>query len=135
MFHITDDVGLFARAAVGLAELPAVFPAKRVEGMVLAGCARWLEFRIVETELRGERLQLTAEVVHEERLRDLGGFNRAQHAVLEAAILATRLHILQRDEVLREVARMAVVVDKTAGEAEREAWGFIAGYIAERLGL
>jgi len=135
VFHITDDVGLFARAAVGEASLPPVFPARVVSGAVLADCCRWLEFRIVEIDTRGERLALTAEIVREERLRDMPGFNRARHAVLEAAILATRLHILPSNEVAREIARMATIVDKTGGETEREAWEFIAGYIGERLGL
>ena len=35
-------------------------------------------------------------------LRDVFGFNRAKHAVLEAAILATRLHILPEDDVRRQ---------------------------------
>lgn len=132
VFHITDDVGLLARAAVGKADLPDTFPAREIDGAVLAGCCRWLEFRIDAIDTTGERLHLSATVVHEGRLREMGGFNRARHAVLEAAILATRLHILSLDEIRADMERLAVVVEKTAGIAQREAWAFIAGYIRER---
>ena len=45
----------------------------------------------------GERVNIEAEVVHIGRTRDFFGFNRAKHAVVEAAILATRLHLLPLD--------------------------------------
>ena len=51
--------------------------------------------------------------------------NRAKAAVLEAAILATRLHMLPPEKIAREIAYLKIAVDKTAGEAERRAWAMI----------
>jgi hypothetical protein len=62
------------------------------------------------------------------------GYNRAQAAVLEAAILSTRLHMLESDKVLTEMAYLAIAITKTAGPREREAWGWIEDKVAEALG-
>jgi hypothetical protein len=65
---------------------------------------------------------LRAEVVHVHRLRDFFGFNRAMFAVLEAAILATRRHLLPRADIEKEYERLAVLVQKTGGPREHEAF-------------
>jgi hypothetical protein len=64
-------------------------------------------------------------------LRDFFGFNRAKHAVLEAAILATRLHLLPLRDVESQLAALRVLVEKTAGPREREAFELIVRYVAE----
>ena len=43
------------------------------------------------------------------------GFNRAQAAVIEGAVLVSRLHLLPRAEVEAELARLEIIVGKTAG--------------------
>jgi hypothetical protein len=53
------------------------------------------------------------------------GMNRARAAVLEAAILATRLDMLPREKIESELAYLQIAIDKTAGEAEREAWDMV----------
>jgi hypothetical protein len=53
------------------------------------------------------------------------GFNRASNAVLECAILLTRLHMLPRDKIEREIAYLAIAIEKTAGPQEREAWSWL----------
>jgi hypothetical protein len=53
------------------------------------------------------------------------GFNRAQNAVIEAAILASRLHLLPRETIEREYAALEIVVAKTAGANELLAWGWL----------
>ena len=57
------------------------------------------------------------------------GFNRARHAVLEAAIYATRLHLLPRSFVESELQRLQVIVDKTAGAQEREAMALLTNHV------
>ena len=58
------------------------------------------------------------------------GFNRAQAAVVEGAILVSRLFMLPRDEVERQMAHLAVAVAKTAGPAEQEAWNWLVEAVA-----
>ncbi|MDZ4689565.1 MAG: DUF447 family protein [Planctomycetaceae bacterium] len=126
VFHVTDDVELIARAALdGLTEWPPTQPAAVVAGRVLADCCRWFEFRVVTLDDSRERTEIVAEVVHTGRVRDFLGFNRAKHAVLEATILATRLHLLPEADVRRDLAWLAIPVQKTAGPQELAAWEFV----------
>ena len=122
--NFTDNVVLFARCAVG----PFVPPhqeARKVRGTVLDDVCFWKEFVVESKDLGGERGRFSGRVVCEGRRRDFVGFNRARHAVIEATILVTRLHLLGRDRVLEEISRLRPLVDKTAGPAECEAFEFL----------
>jgi hypothetical protein len=122
VFHVTDDALLLARAAIGeVKHFPPVRAAERVEGVVLADSCRHYEFIVRSVDDSAERICLDAEVVHSGRTRDFLGFNRARHAVLEAAILATRLHLVPLSEVAVEYRKLRVIVGKTGGPAEHEA--------------
>lgn len=133
VLHVTDDVLLLARAAVGALEaLPALMPAAHVRGWVLRDCCRWYEFRVTARDDSAERARLDAEVVHTGRVRDFFGLNRALHAVVEAAILATRLALLPRDVVEADFRKLAVLVAKTGGPREREAFAFLEEYVRSR---
>lgn len=122
VLHVTDDALLIAKAALGAADpRPLVRPAERVRGFVLASACRYYEFQVRSVDESGERVEMEAEVVHAGRLRDFWGFNRARHAVVEAAILATRLHLLPHAEVAAEFRKLRAIVGKTGGPAEVEA--------------
>jgi hypothetical protein len=130
VLHVTDDVLLLARAALGRVDPPpALVPATAVRGFVLAGACRYYEFRVRSMDESEPRVRIEAEVVHGGRLRDFFGFNRAKHAVVEAAILATRTDFLPPDEIEAEYRKLAVVVDKTGGEQEREAFAFLCRHV------
>jgi hypothetical protein len=130
VLHVTDDVLLLARAAVGpLNPPPPMLAASLVAGKVLADACRYYEFRAVAMDERQERVRIEAEVVHAGRLRDFFGFNRAKHAVVEAAILATRIHLLPRSEIEAEFRKLGVLVEKTGGSQEREAFAILRDYV------
>jgi len=131
VLHVVDDVLLIAKAAIGkLDETPETFPAERVTGQVLKSACRWYEFEIESIDTSHERTDIRARVVHVGRLRDVFGFNRAKHAVLEAAILATRLHLLPREEIDRQLAALRSPVEKTAGPNELAAFELICEFVA-----
>jgi hypothetical protein len=131
VLHVTDDVHLLARAALGALEPPpSLVPAARVRGWVLQDACRYYEFRVVARDDSGERARFDAEVVYAGRLRDFFGFNRAKHAVVEAAILATRTAFLPLDEIEAEFRKLAVLVDKTGGPQEHEAFAFLRDHVA-----
>jgi hypothetical protein len=135
VLHVTDDVLLLARAALGPVEPPPpAFPAVHVRGFVLAGACRYHEFRVTAVDDAGPRVRLAAEVVHTGRLRDFFGFNRAKHAVLEAAILATRTAFLPAEEIAAEYRRLAVPVAKTGGPAEKEAFALLEAHVQKSKG-
>lgn len=130
VLHVTDDVLLLARAALGAVEpAPPVAPAAQVQGFVLRDACRYYEFRVRSIDDRRERAELEAEVVHAGRLRDFFGFNRAKHAVVEAAILATRTAFLPLEEIEAEYRKLAVIIDKTGGQEEHLAFDVLQRHL------
>ena len=130
VLHVTDDALLLAQAAIGrIPIMPRAIPAQSIRGYVLADACRALEFRASAFDASEQRVRIDCEVVHLHTLRDFFGFNRAKHAVVEAAILATRLHLRRADEILAEFARLAVLVEKTGEEREREAMALLMDYV------
>jgi hypothetical protein len=137
VFHVTDDVELMARAAVHqLSELPRTKPARAVTGSILTDACRWYALQVSHLEDQQPRARIECDVVDQGRLRDFLGFNRAKHAVVEAAILATRVGLLPHEEVLRQFRELAVIVQKTAGRQETRAFQFLYEYVrrSERCG-
>lgn len=126
--NLIDDVRVFARAAV-TNPVYATVPAVAVGGVVLADCCSWREVEVRAIDSTPPRSRIETSVVHAGMRREFLGFNRARHAVLEAAIYATRLHMLPRDFVESELARLQVIVDKTAGDAEREAMALLTEHV------
>ena len=130
VFHVTDDVELLARAAVGrLDEPPAMRAADAVRGWILTSTCRWYAFRITTCDKSRERAEITAEVVDSGRLRDFFGFNRAKHAVVEAAILATRTEFLEAEFIATEFDRLRTIVQKTGAEQEHRAMQFLEEFV------
>jgi hypothetical protein len=134
VFHVTDNVEMLARAAIDAwTEFPRCTPASSVAGMILADACRWFAFQVREFDDSEERSRIECDVVDHGRHRDFFGFNRAKHAVLEAAVLATRVGILPAQQILDEFQRLAVTVRKTAGDQEQRAWELLESHVRERL--
>lgn len=133
VFHVTDDVLLIARIISGtLTESVATEPAVTVPGQTLRDCCRAFEFTIHSVDDSEPRSRMEATVVHCQERRPFSGFNRARHAVLEAAILATRLHLLPAQQVRLHLELLEPAVQKTAGEPELQAWQLLHDYIHAR---
>ncbi|HMC63800.1 MAG TPA: DUF447 domain-containing protein [Gemmataceae bacterium] len=131
VLHVTDDVLLLARGAIDKVEpSPPMIPASRVRGFVLSDACGYYEFRVASLDDRDERTSIEVEVVHSGRLRDFFGFNRAKHAVVEAAILATRTDFLPLDEIEAEYRKLEVIVNKTGGAQEQQAFGLLRDHVA-----
>ncbi|MDB4614047.1 DUF447 family protein, partial [bacterium] len=134
VLHVTDDSLLFAKTAIGcLKQLPKLLPATMVNGSVLADACRWYEFEVTDIDDVDDRTTLTANIVHDGRLRDFFGFNRAKHAVLEMAILATRLHILDCEDVVAQYKILQRAVDKTGGTDETRAAELLQSHLSEYM--
>jgi hypothetical protein len=126
--NLTDDVRIFARAAIADIRAPTE-PAAVVRGVVLADCCSWRELEVRAIDDTPPRSRIDMAIVHSAQRREFVGFNRASHAVLEAAIYATRLHLLPRAFVESELARLQIIVDKTAGPREREAMALLTAHV------
>jgi hypothetical protein len=129
--NLTDDVMLFAQAAISSPQYPS-FPAEVVHGVVLEAACSWRELEVVSVDDTPPRSRIETRVVHRGRRREFLGFNRARHAVLEAAILATRTHLIPAEDIRAEFARLQVIVDKTAGPREQEAMAVLTRHVQDR---
>jgi hypothetical protein len=132
VLHVTDDVLLLARSAVGMLDPPPpLVPAEKVRGWVLAEACRFHEFRVIARDDQSERARFDVEIVHTGRRRDFFGFNRAKHAVVEAAILATRTAFLPLEEIEAEYRKLAVLVEKTGGAQEHAAFDLLRRHLQQ----
>lgn len=131
VFHVVDRVNLIAEAAIRqLTQLPDVRPASVVDGVVLEDCCRWFELNVVEIDDSNDRTVMKAEIVHTHNLRAHQGFNRARHAVIEAAILATRVHLLPKSEIDSALKFLEPAVEKTGEAEEKMAYQMVTNHIA-----
>ena len=139
--NLTDDVLLFARAAISSPQYPAL-PATVVKGLVLEAACSWREIEVRSVDATPPRARVVTHVVHRGPRREFIGFNRARHAVLEFGFptnegteprdvlrLATRTHLLPPGQIRDELARLQVIVDKTAGPRELEAMSLLTEYV------
>ena len=132
VFHVVDRVEIIARAAIGrLSELPAVEPAAKIDGFVLKDCCRWFEFTVDSVDASDARSRMPSSIVHRGERRPFFGFNRARHAVLEAAILATRLHLLSPQHILDMISLLEPAVEKTGGTEEKSAFAMLKEFVLD----
>ncbi|MBL8822523.1 MAG: DUF447 family protein [Planctomycetia bacterium] len=132
VFHIVDDVYLLAQAAVGKIEpWPMLLVSNHVNGYYLPDSCRYFAFRVDRIDDASERATIDVDIVWSGKIRDHVGFNRAMFAVIEASILATRLHLLPKEQILSEMDRLQPLVEKTGGKREHAAFDFLRKYVAE----
>lgn len=129
VLNIVTDTRVFAGSVTGRRSWP-LEPAERVAGMRLACALSHVELRLAELQDDPQRPVLRMARVHEASHAPYLGFNRAQAAVIEAAVLVSRLHMLPPAKVDAEMNYLQIAIDKTAGPEEHEAWGWLTEAIA-----
>jgi hypothetical protein len=135
--HVTDDSELFAKAAVDAIESDEVEKlVQQIDASLwwrLRDCHRWFALEVESISRQVPRVDMQCRVVQMGIVRPFFGFNRGKHAVIEAAILATRTHVLPPDEIRDEIDRLTPLIDKTGGSAEHSAFEFLRKTIDDRL--
>ncbi|SMF22988.1 hypothetical protein SAMN02982917_1106 [Azospirillum oryzae] len=126
----TDDVRVFAGCISGRRRDWPTVPAERIDAPRLADCLSHEEITVVSVEDDPVRPRFHCRAVHAAAHTHFRGFNRAQAAVIEAAILVSRLHMLPMDKIAREVDYLSIAIGKTAGPHELEAWDWLMARIA-----
>lgn len=124
VLNIVTDTRVFAGCVTGRRDWP-LLPAERIAGVRLTCALRHVEMRLAERTDDAQRPALRMARVHEVTHAAFAGFNRAQAAVIEGAVLVSRLQMLPREKVDSEMAYLQIAIDKSAGPEEREAWGWL----------
>ena len=120
----SDDVRVFAGCLTGRRDWPLA-DAEKLPIKRLAGSLSHQELRLQRVEDDPLRPRLYCRIIHQASHAPFPGFNRAQFAVLEAAILASRLDRLPWHKIEAELAYLRIGLDKCAGPREHEAWGWL----------
>ena len=129
VLNIVTDTRVFAGCVTGRRDF-ALAKAERISGMRLAAAIAHTELALAEERDDPQRPVLTLRPVHAATHAPFPGFNRAQAAVVEGAVLVSRLHMLEAEKIDREMAYLQIAIDKTAGPAEHEAWGWLCEAVA-----
>ncbi|HSH54768.1 MAG TPA: DUF447 domain-containing protein [Methylotenera sp.] len=124
VMNLTDDVRVFA-GALTRRQPWTLLPAETIVGYRLADTLAHKELKLVKVEQDAMRPQLFLEVVHEVQHKPFQGFNRAQAAVIELAVLVSRLTRLPMEKITREMDYLTIAIEKTAGPRELEAWSWL----------
>lgn len=127
--NILTDTRVFAGCVTGRRQWP-VLPMGQAPGVRLACALRHLELRLETVSDDVQRPVLTLATLRDETHAPFPGLNRAQAAVVEGAVLVSRLRMLPADKVDVEMAYLQIAIDKTASAAEHEAWGWLQQAIA-----
>jgi len=127
--NYTTDVRVFAGCVTRRRRDWPVLPVER-SGWRLAGALAHSEVEVVDVVEDEQRPRFRCRVVHEASHAPFLGFNRAQAAVVEAAILVSRLHMLPAEKIESELRYLQIAIDKTAGDAEHEAWDWLMEAVA-----
>jgi uncharacterized protein len=129
VLNIVTDTRVFAGCVTGRRVWPTL-PAEQVPGVRLACALEHIELRLAERHDDVQRPVLTLSRVHAVRHAPFAGLNRAQAAVIEGAVLVSRLHMLPANKVDSEMSYLQIAIDKTAGPHEREAWAWLRDAVA-----
>ena len=129
VLNLVTDSRVFAGCVTGRRAWPTV-PAEKIAGVRLANALGHVELALQQHLDEPQRPVLRMARVHEASHAPFMGLNRAQHAVVEGAVLVSRLHMLPTSKIDTEIAYLQIAIDKTAGPEEREAWGWLREAIA-----
>jgi hypothetical protein len=130
--NYTDDARIFAGCLTGRKDWPTVsldgFAVPRLEAALAHSV-----LEVVRIDDDAVRPRHFCRVVAEETHAPFTGFNRAKAAVLELAILVSRLGMLPPEKIDAEIAYLTIAIDKTAGPHEQEAWGWLMERVTDHL--
>ncbi len=128
VINYCDDVRVFAGCLTGKRDWPLT-PANNIKGHYLTCALAHRELELASIDDDETRPKLFCKTVQTVNHAPFLGFNRAQYAVLEAAILVSRLHMLPMEKIESEINYLAIGLNKTAGDRELEAWGWLMAVI------
>lgn len=127
VINLTDDVLAFVETALFSRELP-VSPSKMVSAPRMAGANTVLEFSVISFDRGREPARVKGKLLYHAVFGGFEGFRRAQSAVLEIAIMATRLDHIPLSEIKQHLGIHEQIILKTGGIKEKQALKRVKDY-------
>jgi len=124
VINMTDDVRIFAGCLTGHYDWPTL-SASHIQGKRLKAALSHIEIEVTRKENDETRPVFYCSEKHQETHAPFMGLNRAKAAVIEAAVLVSRLRMLTDEKIDKEISYLQIAIDKTASKQELEAWGWL----------
>lgn len=131
VINLTDDVMSFVDTALYSERLPEI-PSHTVLPPRMAAAKTVLEFSVTSFDDATCPAKVKGKVLLFAELGSYSGFCRAQGAILEAVIAATRLQWIPKSKILELWPLWREVTTKTGGVREREALCKLADYFVHQ---
>ena len=122
--NYTDDVRVYAGCLTDRQVWPTC-PTDVIEGVRLEYCLSHTELEVVDKADALLRPKYFCNTVNEVTHAPFHGYNRAQFAVIELAILVSRLDMLPLDKIRKEIEYLTIGYEKTSGAREKQAWDWL----------
>ena len=119
-----DDVRIFAGCLTNRKDWELI-PTNKIKGYRLEAALSHIELELTSFDDDELRPRFYCNSVYEETHHPFRGFNRAQAAVLELAILVSRLDRLPAEKIEQEIEYLSIAIEKTAGKNELTAWQWL----------
>ena len=132
VLNVLTDVRVVAGCVTGRRSWPTVevHGAGEPRAVRLATALEHVLLRLEDQDGDAQRPTLRLVRLRSERHAAWPGFNRAQAAVIEGAVLVSRLHLLPLAKIESEMTYLQIAIDKTAGPNEHEAWSWLREAVA-----
>ncbi|MBP0614658.1 DUF447 domain-containing protein [Jiella mangrovi] len=130
--NYTDEAKIFAGCLTGRRD----WPLTPLENCPVPRLKAALSHDVLQVEsVSGDetRPRYFCKVIASGQHRAYTGMNRAKAAVLEAAILVSRLKMLPAEKIETEIAYLKIAIDKTAGPDEEQAFYWLLEKVIEHL--
>lgn len=143
VFHVVDDVLPVVQAALGLPTSLSFEPLTGATGRdnskhtgdnatdgawIIASACHWYHLQVTDWDTSQPRSLAKTRLIEQRVQRPFWGWNRAKHAILEVTILASRIHLLEREAIDAQLFHHETAIDKTAGTRERQAWQLLKDF-------
>jgi hypothetical protein len=128
VFHVVDDGLLMIQSVLGLANQASSRPVATFRpecGWILAASVRAIPLQVTRWDCSSERAIAQCSADSWIEVCPFWGWNRARNSLLELAVLLSRRHMLDRAVIDEAVAHHRVIIEKTAGPREREAFDLV----------
>ena len=130
--NYTDDTSFFVDCIIGNKKFKKK-KCKNFSGFFLEDCFGYEQVKVKKIIKNKLRPTFVCEIDKSFHIKNYEGHNRAKASIIEACILASRVHLLGKKKILNELNYLSIAVEKTAGSLEKKSWKKILNYINKKI--
>ena len=130
--NYTDNTNFFVNCIIGNKKFKKK-KCKNFSGFFLEDCFGYEQVKVKKIIKNKLRPTFVCEIDKSFHIKNYEGHNRAKASIIEACILASRVHLLRKNKILNELSYLSIAVEKTAGSLEKKSWKKILNYINKKI--